>query len=308
MWSLCNEALCDGFDAATAAVLKPIGAPRALDPLGQRPVTAAMNGGFDGSSGAPRRDGHQLPHPELRPRRSTTRTRRSRSSVETSSDVSDRGVYANDVKEAYVSAYDVNKPGWGNTAEDAACAIESRGFGRRRLLLDGLRLQGRADAVRVAEHQLALRRDRHRRLRRRTTTTTTARSSSWRRRADRPHPPASVNWDATPCAGMCAPAAGGAAAAQDGLGVGVHKPRMWSSLPQRRVARPPGDHAVPSPRVGRAVRAGQPHRPRLPQRHRRAARHRRRRHRQARRPAFFRSLGGRRRGRRSPPTASTPPS
>ena len=47
---------------------------------------------------------------------------------ETSSDVSDRGVYANDVKRAYVSAYDVNKPGWGNTAEDAWCAIERRDF------------------------------------------------------------------------------------------------------------------------------------------------------------------------------------
>jgi beta-galactosidase len=42
MWSLCNEALCDGFNAASAAVLRPI--VKEYD-VG-RPVTAAMNGGY----------------------------------------------------------------------------------------------------------------------------------------------------------------------------------------------------------------------------------------------------------------------
>eukprot|EP00971_Amphidinium_carterae_P090958 1800275-Amphidinium_carterae.1 len=41
MWSLCNEALCEGFNATAAAILKPI--IKRLDPDGQRPVTAAMN-------------------------------------------------------------------------------------------------------------------------------------------------------------------------------------------------------------------------------------------------------------------------
>jgi len=47
---------------------------------------------------------------------------------ETGSTVSDRGVYANDVKAAYVSAYDVNYPSWANTAEQAWPAIHSRSF------------------------------------------------------------------------------------------------------------------------------------------------------------------------------------
>ena len=42
MWSLCNEALCEGFNADHAKVLAPI--VRRLDRT--RPVTAAMNGGI----------------------------------------------------------------------------------------------------------------------------------------------------------------------------------------------------------------------------------------------------------------------
>ena len=44
MWSLCNEALCEKFNVTTARALKTIF--KALDPLGQRPLTAAMNGGY----------------------------------------------------------------------------------------------------------------------------------------------------------------------------------------------------------------------------------------------------------------------
>jgi len=47
---------------------------------------------------------------------------------ETSSDVSDRGVYANDVDGAYVSAYDVNYPPWGQSAEDGWCPILEKSF------------------------------------------------------------------------------------------------------------------------------------------------------------------------------------
>src|SRR5207247_10484635 len=36
---------------------------------------------------------------------------------ETASTVSTRGIYENDAKRGYVSAYDVNRPGWGATAE-----------------------------------------------------------------------------------------------------------------------------------------------------------------------------------------------
>lgn len=45
---------------------------------------------------------------------------------ETASAVSTRGIYANDPERGYVSAYDVNKPGWGNTAEDAWKAVATR--------------------------------------------------------------------------------------------------------------------------------------------------------------------------------------
>jgi len=47
---------------------------------------------------------------------------------ETASTVSDRGIYANDETAAYVSAYDVNHPGWGATAEAAWQPIASRDF------------------------------------------------------------------------------------------------------------------------------------------------------------------------------------
>jgi beta-galactosidase len=125
-WSLCNEALCMGFDAETAKVLKPI--VKELDPLGQRPVTAAMNGGYDSAFAqvldvvginyhVTEYDPYHKAHPS-----------QPMIGSETSSDVSDRSVYANNSTAAYVSAYDVNKPGWGQTAEDAWCAIESRDF------------------------------------------------------------------------------------------------------------------------------------------------------------------------------------
>ena len=44
MFGLCNEALCEKFDVDTARALKSIF--KAVDPLGQRPLTAAMNGGY----------------------------------------------------------------------------------------------------------------------------------------------------------------------------------------------------------------------------------------------------------------------
>lgn len=42
LWSLCNEALCQGFDAGHATTLKAI--VKQYDTT--RPVTAAMNGGY----------------------------------------------------------------------------------------------------------------------------------------------------------------------------------------------------------------------------------------------------------------------
>jgi len=48
---------------------------------------------------------------------------------ETSSDYSDRFVYENDKTDRkYVESYDTQHPGWGNTAEDAWCAVADREF------------------------------------------------------------------------------------------------------------------------------------------------------------------------------------
>ena len=76
---------------------------------------------------------------------------------ETASAVSTRGEYVNDPQKGYVSAYDVNAPPWAQTAEVAWKAIANARLHGRRLRLDRLRLQGRADAVWLAVHQLALR-------------------------------------------------------------------------------------------------------------------------------------------------------
>ena len=45
---------------------------------------------------------------------------------ETSSALSDRGVYAKDEEQGYISSWDENGPGWGATAEDGWCPIVTR--------------------------------------------------------------------------------------------------------------------------------------------------------------------------------------
>lgn len=127
MWSLCNEALCEGFNADTAKVLKPI--VQSLDPKGQRPVTAAMNGGYGSAfqdvldvMGVNYHIGKYDDIHQSHPNQPMIGS-------ETSSDYSDRYIYENDSTDRmYVSSYDVNHPGWGNTAEDAWCAIADRSF------------------------------------------------------------------------------------------------------------------------------------------------------------------------------------
>jgi len=48
--------------------------------------------------------------------------------TETASTVCTRGIYANDKAAGYVSAYDLNKPGWGNTAEEWWSFYDSHEF------------------------------------------------------------------------------------------------------------------------------------------------------------------------------------
>jgi len=127
MWSLCNEALCEKFDADSAAQLKPI--IKELDPKGQRPVTAAMNGGYGSKfqdvldvMGVNYHIGNYDSIHSSHPNQPMIGS-------ETSSDYSDRFVYENDKSDRkYVESYDTQHPGWGNTAEDAWCAVADREF------------------------------------------------------------------------------------------------------------------------------------------------------------------------------------
>lgn len=105
--------------------MKPI--IQKLDPKGQRPVSAAMNGGYGNAfqdvldlMGVNYNIGQYDKLHQSHPNQPMIGS-------ETSSDYSDRYIYENDGKDRnYVSSYDVNHPGWGNTAEDAWSAIADR--------------------------------------------------------------------------------------------------------------------------------------------------------------------------------------
>lgn len=126
MWSMCNEEGLQGsaegariFDAMKKATLQ-------LDPT--RPITCAMNGGWgqgitlvedlQGCNYNPGGyDNFHKGFPTLPMYGS-----------ETASALSTRGEYVNDIVKGYVSAYDVNAPSWGQTAEVAWRAIAERPF------------------------------------------------------------------------------------------------------------------------------------------------------------------------------------
>ena len=114
-WSIANEEPSQGSPrgAQIGAVMARL--VRRLDP--SRPVTAAMDQGWgEGISKvidiqgfnyrATQTDAFHASHPTM-PVWGT----------ETASTVSTRGIYANDEKKGYVSAYDVNAPWWASTAE-----------------------------------------------------------------------------------------------------------------------------------------------------------------------------------------------
>eukprot|EP00727_Mastigamoeba_balamuthi_P006116 m51a1_g2123 putative C-tail anchored protein, Glycoside hydrolase family domain (1594) ;mRNA; f:1670213-1679522 len=123
-WSLCNEALCNSFDAHNAKVLADI--IHQIDPT--RPVTAAMNQGYDMEFpkyldvvGINYHTWEYDPYHAKHPSAPMTGS-------ETSSALTDRGVYVTDAARGYISAYDVNKPDWGDTAEGAWNPISERQF------------------------------------------------------------------------------------------------------------------------------------------------------------------------------------
>lgn len=126
MWSLCNEEGLQG-DADGARIFKAMKEVVHQYDL-SRPVSCAMNGGWghgitfvedlQGINYSPGSydDFHRnFPTMPLY-------------GSETASTVSTRGIYANDAKAGYVSAYDVNFPGWADSAEEAWRPIAERDY------------------------------------------------------------------------------------------------------------------------------------------------------------------------------------
>ena len=122
LWSLCNEEALQGTPEGRKrgeAMKKLI---LGLDRT--RLITCAMNGGFgDGLSNVVDLQGFNYHPKEYEP------FHRKHPGMplfgsETGSSVSTRGIYRDDKEKGYVSAYDVNPPGWANTAEESWEAID----------------------------------------------------------------------------------------------------------------------------------------------------------------------------------------
>ncbi len=124
MWSMCNEEGIQGSAAGARIFSAMKKVTNELDPT--RPVTCAMNfawgtgislvedlQGFNYGVYGYDRFHHDFPDKPVY-------------GSETASTVSTRGIYANDRERGYVSAYDVNRPDWGDTAEGAWKPIATR--------------------------------------------------------------------------------------------------------------------------------------------------------------------------------------
>eukprot|EP01123_Difflugia_compressa_P007752 TRINITY_DN2141_c1_g1_i1.p1 TRINITY_DN2141_c1_g1~~TRINITY_DN2141_c1_g1_i1.p1 ORF type:complete len:649 (-),score=153.23 TRINITY_DN2141_c1_g1_i1:63-1853(-) len=127
MWSLCNEALCNGEGTERArevgTLLKSI-----IRQYDDRPVTAAMNAGWgSGLSYVIDIQGFNYAIYQYDTYHKSHTTQPLIGS-ETASTVSDRGIYQTNATAAYVSAYDVNYPSWGATVEGAWQPIANRSF------------------------------------------------------------------------------------------------------------------------------------------------------------------------------------
>eukprot|EP01120_Amphizonella_sp_Union-15-10_P012342 TRINITY_DN5463_c0_g1_i1.p1 TRINITY_DN5463_c0_g1~~TRINITY_DN5463_c0_g1_i1.p1 ORF type:complete len:494 (+),score=92.22 TRINITY_DN5463_c0_g1_i1:91-1482(+) len=128
LWSLCNEALCMGEGSEQARQVGTLLKSIILQYDRTRPVTAAMNGGWgSGLSYVIDVQGFNYAIGEYD---SYHRSHPAQPIIgsETASAVSDRGIYQTNATLAYVSAYDVNYPGWGATSEVAWTAIANRPF------------------------------------------------------------------------------------------------------------------------------------------------------------------------------------
>lgn len=116
LWSLGNEEREQGSERGARIVSSMKRLVRGLDPT--RPVTVAMNGGYNDKGAMTVVDVHGFNYHE--PVIDEIRKKFPKLPMlgsETASTVSTRGIYANDKERGYVSAYDVNFPPWATTAE-----------------------------------------------------------------------------------------------------------------------------------------------------------------------------------------------
>jgi beta-galactosidase len=127
IWSLGNEESQQGTERGARIVKTMRTLQRRLDP--SRVSTAAMNGGWGGVGisnvldvqGCNYSDNLIDDYHKQHPRHPMIGT-------ETASTVATRGIFANDTARGYVSAYDTEKPRWGNTAEEWWSFYDEREF------------------------------------------------------------------------------------------------------------------------------------------------------------------------------------
>jgi len=116
IWSIANEERQQGTErgARIGTTMKRL--IRKLDP--SRPITAAMNASWgQGLSTVVDVQGFNYKESDIDAFRAKF-PKQPLLGTETASTVSTRGIYADDRVKGYVSAYDVNKPKWGATAEE----------------------------------------------------------------------------------------------------------------------------------------------------------------------------------------------
>lgn len=118
MWSLGNEESAIQGTETGARILRTMKrVARELDPT--RPVTIAMNGGWGkGFSGVVDVQGFNYKHRGAIDAFHKQFPKQPSIATEEASTLATRGIYQNDKTNGFMSAYDLNKPGWGATAED----------------------------------------------------------------------------------------------------------------------------------------------------------------------------------------------
>jgi beta-galactosidase len=117
IWSLANEEPEQGNTRGARIVATMKRLQRKLDP--SRVVTTAMNGGWGGVGVSTVVDVQGCNYSDnLIDAYHAAHPKQPMIGTETASTLATRGIYADDKVRGYMSAYDVDKPAWGNTAEE----------------------------------------------------------------------------------------------------------------------------------------------------------------------------------------------